>query len=81
MRYDLPESPRQKLWDGTYKGQEQTWIAARFTGQDKDICLTAHDPPEFSNWKWVRLQETIDLIVPFKRDTYRQIIEMFSDLV
>lgn len=81
LRYDLPESTRQKLWDGTYKGQEQTWVAARFTGQDKDICLTAHDPPEFSNWQWVRLQETIDLIVPFKRDTYRQIIEMFSDLV
>lgn len=81
LRYDLPESTRQKLWNGTFRGQEQTWVAAKFTGKDSDICLTAHDPPEFSNWQWVKLQETPDLIVPFKRDTYLQVIEMFADLV
>ena len=81
LRYDLPESTRQRLWNGTFRGQEQTWVAARFTGQDSDICLTSHDPPEFSKWQWIRLQETIDLIVPFKRETYLRVIEMFKDLV
>lgn len=80
LRYDLPEPTRSRLWNGAYRGQEQTWVAARFTGRDEEISLTAHTPPEFSNWQWVRLQDTISLIVPFKRETYRQVIEMFSDI-
>lgn len=80
LRYDLPEPTRSKLWNGAYRGQEQTWIAARFQGQDQDINLSAHEPPEFSNWQWIKLQDTIELIVPFKRETYRQVIEMFSDI-
>lgn len=80
LRYDLPEPTRSRLWNGAFRGQEQIWIAALFTGQDKDINLSAHDPPEFSNWQWVTLQDTISLIVPFKRETYRQVIEMFSDI-
>lgn len=80
LRYDLPEPTRSRLWNGAYRGQEQTWVATRFTGRDDDISLTAHNPPEFSNWQWVRLQDTVSLIVPFKRETYRQVIEMFSDI-
>lgn len=80
LRYDLPDSMIPKLWSGKYKGQEQTWVAARFTGKDADINLSAHTPPEFKNWQWVRLQDTIDLIVPFKRDTYRQVIEFFQHI-
>lgn len=80
LRYDLPETMRAKLWNGAYRGQEQTWVAARYIGEDRDICLTAHAPPEFSDWKWVSLSETLPLIVPFKREIYTQVIEMFKDL-
>lgn len=80
VRYDLPEPIRARLWDGAFRGQEQHWVAARFIGEDNDICLNSHDPPEFSSWQWIRLQDTISLIVPFKRDLYRQVIEMFTDL-
>jgi putative (di)nucleoside polyphosphate hydrolase len=38
---------------------------------------TSH--PEFSHWKWVEPQLLPELIVPFKRDMYRAIVEGFSD--
>lgn len=78
MRYDLPDDMRQRLWGGKYAGQEQTWIAAKFLGQDADININAHKPAEFQKWKWIPLAQTIDLIVPFKRETYRQVIELMK---
>ena len=80
IRYELPGDLANKLWDGRYAGQEQIWIAYRFTGQDNDIQLDAFDPPEFKAWKWVDLKNTLDLIVPFKRETYQKVIEAFSDI-
>lgn len=80
IRYELPDRLIKSLWNGQYRGQEQTWVATRFTGTDKDININNFHPPEFSNWQWVSLSETLDLIVPFKRDIYRDVIEMFSDI-
>ncbi len=81
LRYRLPDRLVEKLWDSQFGGQEQTWVAVRFMGTDEDINLNAHTPPEFQAWKWVALNEVIDLIVPFKRDTYREVIRAFSHLV
>jgi putative (di)nucleoside polyphosphate hydrolase len=81
LRYRLPDRLIERLWDSQFGGQEQTWIAARFTGTDKDINLAAHTPAEFGAWKWVALPDILDLIVPFKRDTYREIIQAFRHLV
>ena len=78
--YDLPAERVPKFWNGQYRGQEQTWVAMRFTGEDSDIDLEAHSEPEFARWKWVELDEIVDLIVPFKRGTYARVIELFSDL-
>ena len=78
IRYDLPKHLQNKLWNGIFAGQEQTWVAARFTGKDSDIDIVSFDPPEFSAWQWVPLEKTIDLIVPFKRDVYQKVIKLFS---
>ena len=80
IRYDLPEHLKGKLWGGKYAGQEQTWVAMRFDGHDDDIKLDADDRPEFSQWQWVDLEQTLDLIVPFKRETYLKVIEAFKSL-
>lgn len=80
IRYDLPPDLQKKLWRGKYAGQEQTWIALRFTGKDSDINLAAHTPAEFRAWQWVGLEETLPLIVPFKRETYLKVIALFQDL-
>ena len=71
--YDLPPELGRTAWKGRYRGQKQKWFAMRFTGQDADIDLGAHEP-EFSAFQWVDLDKLPDLIVPFKRDTYRRVI-------
>lgn len=83
LKYDIPHEygpEGRNLWNGKYRGQEQTWIAMRFTGVDSDIDLNADERPEFSHYQWVKLQDTIDLIVPFKRDVYAELISLFSDI-
>ena len=80
IRYDLPDHLIERFWNGKYRGQEQTWVAARFIGEDKDINLYAFNPPEFSAWQWVNLPDTLELIVPFKRDIYIEVISMFKDI-
>lgn len=79
IRYDLPAYLSEKLWSGKYVGQEQTWLAMRFNGVDSDIKLDADNHPEFSKWQWVDLDKTLDLIVPFKRNTYEIVIHAFKE--
>jgi putative (di)nucleoside polyphosphate hydrolase len=78
MKYDLPDDLRPKLWGGKFRGQDQDWFLARFLGRDSDVDIaTAH--PEFREWKWVEPQRLPDLIVPFKRNLYRQLLREFAD--
>jgi putative (di)nucleoside polyphosphate hydrolase len=79
LTYDLPAHLIGVAFHGRYRGQCQKWFALRFLGQDSDIDLTAHEP-EFAEWKWLTLEALPRLIVPFKRDTYRQVIEAFRNL-
>ena len=79
--YDLPEELLGRLWKGKYRGQRQQWLLARFLGQDSDIVLDAHDPPEFCEWKWVAPDTLPDLIVPFKKRVYRTVLEEFRALI
>lgn len=79
--YDLPDELMGKLWGGKYRGQRQTWVLMRFSGNDGDVDLEAHDPPEFLAWKWVRPEELEGLIVPFKRRVYRAVVEEFRPLI
>ena len=77
LRYDLPEELKPKFWDGKWKGQEQDWFLCEFLGHDSDVNIaTAH--PEFRAWKWVDPQQLPDIIVPFKRDLYRRLLEEFA---
>ncbi|MEC7577421.1 MAG: RNA pyrophosphohydrolase [Pseudomonadota bacterium] len=78
LRYDLPPHLLGRLWKNKYRGQEQVWVALRYTGEDADINLNAHNPPEFQKWQWVKLDDILDLIVPFKKDTYKEVIAMFK---
>ncbi|HET9630002.1 MAG TPA: RNA pyrophosphohydrolase [Novosphingobium sp.] len=81
LLYDLPDELLGKLWGGRYRGQRQFWMLARFTGQDHDVVLDAHNPPEFCDWKWVRPDELPDLIVPFKKRVYRAVLDEFRELI
>ena len=78
LRYDLPEALASQLWKGKWKGQVQDWYLARFLGADADVNI-ATEHPEFSHWQWVEPKLLPELIVPFKRDMYRAILDGFSD--
>jgi putative (di)nucleoside polyphosphate hydrolase len=76
LRYDLPQELRGSLWGGKWIGQDQDWFLARFLGTDADIDI-ATEHPEFREWRWVEAERLPDLIVPFKRDLYRRLVEEF----
>ena len=78
LRYELPPHLVGVAWHGKYRGQEQKWFAARFTGRDSDIDLTADRHPEFSAWRWVSLHDLPGLIVPFKRELYQSVVTAFA---
>lgn len=79
--YDLPEPLIGLSWKGKYRGQTQKWFAARFTGKDSEINLA---PPghmqEFDQWRWAKMNEMLDLIVPFKKPVYEKVIAAFRHL-
>jgi putative (di)nucleoside polyphosphate hydrolase len=77
MAYDFPPG-----WKGTkamrgWRGQKQVWFALKFEGEDSDVNLKAHLPPEFDAWRWADLEETVDLVVPFKRAAYETVVAAF----
>ncbi len=74
LRYNLPEELQPKLWGGKWRGQEQDWFLCRFLGRESDVNI-ATEHPEFCDWKWVPAHELPAIIVPFKRDLYRCLIE------
>ena len=80
LRYDLPAELAGKAWGGRYRGQRQKWFAMRFTGSDGDIDL-ATEHPEFSDWKWAPADSLPQLIVPFKRQLYLDVLAEFAQLL
>jgi putative (di)nucleoside polyphosphate hydrolase len=78
--YDVPAPIAGRLWRGRYRGQRQKWFALRFTGTDSDIDLTTHHP-EFDAWKWVEAAALPQLIVPFKRALYEDVLKEFGGII
>ena len=78
LKYELPQEIRGKLWGGRWIGQDQDWYLARFLGEDSDIDIATPDP-EFREWRWVEPERLPDLIVPFKRDIYRRLLDEFAE--
>jgi putative (di)nucleoside polyphosphate hydrolase len=78
LKYDLPVELAGRVWGGRYRGQRQKWFAMRFSGNDMDIDL-ATDHPEFDVWKWIRPERLPDIIVPFKRQLYIDILAEFRE--
>jgi putative (di)nucleoside polyphosphate hydrolase len=76
--YNLPYNLQKKFWDGRYIGQKQRWYLIQFYGDDNQINLAVHNP-EFSNWQWVDKKNLINLIVNFKQDLYKQVLQEFNN--
>ena len=76
--YDLPPELLGRIWNGDFGGQRQKWVLMRFLGTDSDIDI-ATEHAEFDRWAWMRADDLIERIVPFKRDVYRAVFAQFRD--
>ena len=81
LAYDFPpyDGPPHRL--GSFGGQRQKWFALRFTGDDSEIdplSVRNDQPAEFDAWRWERLDRVADLVVPFRRDVYREVARQFA---
>ncbi|MCR9150968.1 MAG: RNA pyrophosphohydrolase [Rhodobacteraceae bacterium] len=78
VTYDLPPELLGRIWGGRFRGQKQRWFLMRFLGTDDQIDI-ATEHPEFSEWRWMRADEMIAAIVPFKRAVYAEVVAAFRD--
>ena len=79
--YELPPAVLGRAWRGRYRGQMQKWFALRFLGDDSEINILrpggGRHRPEFNAWRWERLENLPELIIPFKRPVYEKVVEAF----
>jgi putative (di)nucleoside polyphosphate hydrolase len=76
MTYEFPpyDGPWHRLC--AFRGQRQRWYAFRFAGDDGEIDVGRGEggaDPEFSHWRWERLDKVAALVVPFKRAIYERV--------
>ena len=81
IAYDFPEGYAGSKAARGWAGQKQKWFAFRFTGAESEIDLAQHEEIEFDAWRWGALSDAPDLIVPFKRESYEQVVSAFALLV
>ena len=74
--YDLPEDMIGKVWKGRWRGQRQRWFLFRFLGKDSDVNI-ATEHREFRAWRWSDPADLPNLIVPFKRALYEDVLAAF----
>ncbi|HZR62570.1 MAG TPA: RNA pyrophosphohydrolase [Xanthobacteraceae bacterium] len=82
LSYDIPRDLIGQAWNGRYRGQTQKWFAVRFAGAESEIDIAhpggAHEP-EFSAWRWEKLENVPELVVPFKRPVYDRVVAEFTE--
>ncbi|MGR6432764.1 RNA pyrophosphohydrolase [Rhizobium sp. PAMB 3174] len=83
INYDLPSDLIGIGLRGKYRGQTQKWYAFRHEGDESDIAI--NPPPggheaEFDAWDWKPMGDLPELIVPFKRKVYEQVVAQFAHL-
>lgn len=82
LRYDLPDEALGVALRGKFRGQKQKWFAMEFLGKDSEFNI---DGPkghkaEFDKWKWVKMKKLPELVAPFKRPVYEQLVTEFKPL-
>ena len=72
IEYELPSHLLGVIWKGKYKGQKQKWFCMKFIGKDNEINIKTKKP-EFSEWKWVDIDEITNYVVDFKTEVYKNL--------
>ena len=81
--YDLPDDLIGIGLKGRFRGQRQRWFAFRFEGDESEIDVInpgdGDEHQEFQGWRWEKIDKVPDLIVPFKRQVYEQVVAHFRE--
>ena len=80
ITYLLPNHLLGIIWRGKFKGQKQKWFIMKFNGSDDEINVNT-PKPEFLAWKWVEIDQLIDVVVDFKRDVYKKVTSEIKKVV
>ncbi len=81
LYYDLPDDALGIALKGRYRGQKQHWFAVRHEGSDDEFNISPDDhEPEFDQWRWEDIDKLPDLVVPFKRSVYEELVRLFMPL-
>ena len=72
--YELPKKLVGIIWKGKFRGQNQKWFIAEFTGKENEINLNTKYP-EFIEWKWIDSEMLPEVIVEFKKDLYLNLLK------
>ena len=68
LAYELPLEHRSKK---TGRGQTQYWFQFRFDSSDDAITLG--DKEEFTNWKWMTMDELLSNVADFRIPVYQEL--------
>ena len=80
LEYDLPKNLLGIIWKGKFRGQRQKWYIVRFIGNDSEININTKYT-EFIEWKWIEMDKLPSLIVEFKKDVYKKILENLKKFI
>ncbi len=71
LRYQLPPHMRRFNSEPNFIGQKQKWFLLKLKGCDEDVCVEAHEKPEFDHWRWVSYWYPLGQVIEFKKKVYR----------
>ena len=80
LTYDLPKNLLGKLWKGKYRGQKQKWFIMKFLGENDEINIKTKNA-EFKEWKWIDINQLLNVVVNFKLDVYKSIVKELNVLL
>ena len=80
LEYELPRNLIGKIWQGKYRGQKQKWFIVKFTGEESEIDINTKNP-EFIEWKWIDMNLLPSLIVNFKKQVYKDILNELKKFI
>ena len=80
LTYELPNNLLGKIWQGKYRGQKQKWFIMRFIGNEKEINIKTKNA-EFKEWKWIDVNQLINIVVDFKLNVYKSIVKELNILL
>jgi putative (di)nucleoside polyphosphate hydrolase len=80
LTYELPKNLLGKIWKGKYRGQKQKWFIMRFVGDEEEINIKTKNA-EFKEWKWIDINQLLNVVVRFKHDIYKTIVKELNILL